>query len=210
MAQSRAMIRVLIADDHALFRAGLAAVVGCQPDMVVVGEAADGRQAVALCGTQTPHVVLLDMQMPVTGGLEALPLIRQAQPDVRIIMISAYGGDVPMARARLLGASRYLLKDSLRADLTEAIRASVQRPNDVVPEDGPGHVGTNACEPLSSRETDVLERIAMGMSNEDISCALSISLGAVNGRVRRILAKLSARDRTHAVVIAYKRGIIPV
>lgn len=210
MSDKTAMIRVLIADDHPLFRAGVAAVVGCQPDMVVVGEAGNGAEAVALSRVHTPDVVLMDVRMPETDGLDALPVIRQTQPDTRVIMVSTYGGDVHMARAFRLGACGYLLKDALRSQLIHTIRASMQQPSGSIAHAVRRAVRAPSPEPLSTREVVVLEKVAHGVSNDDIAQALCISSSAVNARVRRILKKLDARDRTHAVVVAIRRGIIVV
>jgi len=210
VSDTSTMIRVLIADDHPLFRAGVAAVVDCQPDMKVVGEAADGHEAVLLSRKQRPDVVLMDLQMPEANGLDALPIIRQALPDTRVIMVSTYGGDVQVARALHLGASGYLLKDALRSQLIETIRASVLTPTVPVKTSQRDISSRTTADPVSARELAVLEKVAHGHSNDDIAQALCISSSAVNARVRSILSKLGARDRTHAVIIAIRRGIIVV
>lgn len=200
------MIRILVADDHPLFRAGVAAVIGCQADMVVVGEATTGTEAVAMARSEMPDVVLLDLQMPDMDGLTALDAIRREFPAIRILVVTTYGGDVQKARALRLGACGYLLKETLHADLVDNIRA-VMLP--ATADAGNEHGGIPfAAEPLLPREMAVLEHLVRGLSNDDIARALRLSSGTVKARVGDILSKLDARDRTHAAVIAIKRGII--
>lgn len=203
-------IRILIADDHPLFRAGIAAVVGCQADMLVVGEAGNGTEAVVLARETAPHVVLMDLQMPEMDGLSALSAIRREQPAIRILVVTTYGGDVQAARAIRLGASGYLLKDTLRAGLVDSIRTAVAAVPPIVP--GPRAVAQSkaACEPLTDREVALLRQVALARSNDEIAEALSLSPSVVKAGIRSILLKLNANDRTHAVVIAIRRGIFVV
>lgn len=203
-------IRVLIADDHPLFRAGVAAVVGCQPDMEVVGEAANGIEAVSQSLTALPDVVLMDLQMPDMDGLTALTVIHREQPGIRIIVITTYGGDVQTARALRLGASGYLLKDTLRRDLVDAIRSAVGAPGRRAESSDSSSTVQLHPEPLSAGELEVLREIAKARSNDEIAIALGVSASLVKARVRSILLKLGAQDRTHAVIIAIKRGVIVV
>jgi DNA-binding NarL/FixJ family response regulator len=203
-------IRVLIADDHPLFRAGVASVLGCHADMEVVGEAADGVQAVELAQSTSPDVVLMDLQMPQMSGLAAISAIRQTCPAVRILVVTTYGGDVQSARALRLGASGYLLKDALRTDLVDAIRKAVTTPQAGTAVTGDPPSAEPGQEPLSGRELEILAQIALARSNDDIARVLDLSPNVVKAGVRRILLKLNAQDRTHAVIIAIKRGIIVV
>jgi DNA-binding NarL/FixJ family response regulator len=202
-------IRILIADDHPLFRAGIAAVVGCQDDMRVVGEAGSGTEAVELCRSVNPDVVLMDLQMPEMDGLSALTAIRQQQPDVRILVVTTYGGDVQASRALRLGASAYLLKDTLRGALVDAIRSAVA-PTPPASSNPPASGNRANSEPLTDRELALLRQVALARSNDEIAAALVLSPSVVKAGIRSILLKLNANDRTHAVVIAIKRGIIVV
>jgi DNA-binding NarL/FixJ family response regulator len=200
-------IRVLIADDHPLFRAGVISVLSCHPDMELVGEAATGEEAIELARSKAPHVVLLDLQMPKMGGIAAISTIRQVCPETRILVISTYSGDVQCARATRLGASGCMLKDTLRTELVDAIRKVAHAPP---PKSGLAAQHAGCEEPLPERELEILGQIALARSNEEIAAALHLSPSLVKVCVRRILVTLGAQDRTHAVVIAIKRGIIVV
>jgi DNA-binding NarL/FixJ family response regulator len=203
-------IRILIADDHPLFRAGIAAVVGCHEDMVVVGEAGNGTEAVALARSAKPDVVLMDLQMPEMDGLSALAAIHRELPSIRILVVTTYGGDVQAARAIRLGASGYLLKDTLRAELVNTIRAAVAAPPKALLGLRAAAESKATSEPLSDRELALLHQVALARSNDEIAKVLSLSPSVVKAGIRSILLKLNANDRTHAVVIAIKRGIIVV
>jgi DNA-binding NarL/FixJ family response regulator len=201
-------IRVLVADDHPLLREGIAALVGGQTDMTVVAECSNGREAVQAFRTHRPDVTLMDLQMPEMSGLDAISAIRGESPDARIIVLTTYSGDVQVLRALQAGARAYLLKNLVHKELLDAIRAV--------------HAGKKTLSPRASRElaehaTDdaltkaeiaVLRLIAAGNANKQIADQLSISEETVKGRVRNILSKLGANDRTHAAMIGLKRGII--
>lgn len=201
-------IRVLAVDDHPIVRSGIVAVVNTQPDMTVVGEAGDGAEAVEQFLRLKPDVVLIDLVMPGVGGLEAIAQIRSHHERSKIIVLTTYRGDVQATRALQAGASSYLLKSMLRKDLAEAIRLvhAGQRyiPAEIACEIA-AHVGD---ELLSPREIEVLHRLARGCSNKLIAYDLDVTEGTVKAHMKSILAKLSARDRTHAVAIAVKRGIV--
>ena len=201
-------IRILCADDHPLVREGILALVSTQPDMVVVGEASDGREAVAKYRALRPDVTLMDLQMPGRSGLEAVSEIRGEFPAARILVLTTYAGDDLVKRAMLAGAQAYLLKGSVRKELLDIIRAVHRGQRYVDPQVATGlakHVGDDT---LSARELSVLKLIAAGYSNKVIASELSITEETVKGYVKNILSKLHARDRTHAVTTGLKRGII--
>ncbi len=201
-------IRILAVDDHALLRGGIAALVATQRDMTLVGEASNGREAIQQFRTLRPDITLMDLQMPVMDGVEALIAIRGEFPNARVIVLTTYKGDVQALRALKAGAQAYLLKGSLRQDLLETIRdvhAGRKRIGQEVAEQLADHVGDDA---LSAREIEVLQLIAAGNANKIVADELSISEDTVKGHVKNILSKLGANDRTHAVTIGLKRGII--
>src|SRR5215510_920200 len=201
-------IRVLAVDDHALLREGIAALISTQPDMKLVGEAANGREAVHLFRTLRPDVTLMDIQMPAMDGIEALIAIRSEFPDARVVVLSTYKGDIQATRALKAGAQAYLLKSTLRQDLLETVRdvhAGRRRIGREIAEQLADHVSDDA---LTAREVEVLRLVAEGNSNKIIADCLSISEDTVKGHVKSILSKLGANDRTHAVTIGLKRGII--
>lgn len=203
-------IRVLTVDDHPLLREGIGAVVGRQADMAIVGEAANGIEAVQQWRQLQPDVILMDLQMPDMDGMQALASIRAECPQARVIVLTTYKGDALAWRALKAGAVGYLLKSSLRTDLLQAIRA-VHAGGRWVPADVAIELAGHAAEePLTEREIEVLQRIAVGHSNREVGDQLSVSEDTIKARMKSILAKLQARDRTHAVSIALKRGIIRV
>lgn len=208
MASASRQIRLLCADDHALVREGISALVSTQTDMVVVAEACDAYEAVAQYKIFRPDVTLMDLQMPGKSGIDAISEIRQDFPNARIIVLTTYAGDDLVKRALLAGAQAYLLKGAVRADLLEIIRAVHKGQRHVDPDVASGlaiHLGD---ETLSLRELAVLKLIAAGRSNKLIAAELSISEETVKGHVKNILAKLRASDRTHAVTEGLKRGMI--
>jgi DNA-binding NarL/FixJ family response regulator len=205
---ARDPIRVLMADDHPLIREGISALVSSQSDMAIVGEASSGLEATAMYEALMPDVVLLDLQMPAMGGFEAITAIKRLKPSARIIVLTTYEGDHLASRAISLGARAYLLKSAVRHELLNAIRAVFRGQKHIdakVAENLSHHVGES---PLSVRETEVLSLIAGGNSNRAVGLTLAITEETVKGYVKNILAKLNARDRTHAVALAIKRGII--
>src|SRR5262245_32480812 len=201
-------IRVLLIDDHPLMREGIAGALGNHPDVALVGEGSDGTEAVALYRQHRPDVVLMDLQMPKVSGIEATIAIRAEFPDAQIIVLTAHHGDVKVVRALKAGAAAYLLKNSLRTELLDAIRsvhAGHRRLSSEVAAEVAEHRTDDA---LTERELDVLRAVAAGNSNKIVADRLQISEDTVKGHMRSILSKLYANDRTHAVMIALKRGII--
>ena len=201
-------IRIVVADDHPLARAGIAALIADEPDMVLVGEAANGCEAVEQFRAHRPDVTLMDVQMPQMTGLEATAAIRAEFPEARIIVLTTYTGDVQVVRALHAGASGYLLKSTLVNELLVAIRAVHRGRKALSPELAFELAEHGTQDALSPSEVRVLRLIAQGNSNKEIAEGLSVTEDAIKGQVRSILAKLGAHDRTHAAVIALKRGII--
>ena len=203
-------IRILIVDDHPLLRIGLAAVIQPQADMVVVAEACNGVEAVAAFEAHRPDVTLMDLSMPEMDGVAATVAIRARCADARIVVLTTYSGDVQALNALKAGASAYLLKSLIRTDLLDAIRsvhAGLRRIPKEIAAGLAEHVGD---ETLSARELQVLHRVAAGNSNRRVAALLSISEDTVKVHMKNILGKLAANDRTHAVTIALKRGIIQI
>lgn len=203
-----ARITVLCADDHPLVRDGIAGLLSDAEDMELVGEAADGREAVALYRRLRPDIVLMDLKMPNMGGIEALMEIKSEYPSAKIIILTTYEGDAIAQRAIQGGAFAYILKSEVRKGLLDTIRevhAGHKRVSSEVASAIAMRSGEHA---LSSREISVLQQIAFGRSNKEISDALEIAEGTVKNHVKSILSKLEASDRTHAVVIGLERGII--
>jgi DNA-binding NarL/FixJ family response regulator len=208
MSQDSRTIRILSVDDHPLFRQGLAALIDGEPDMVLVGEAANGRQAVELFRQHRPDVTLMDLQMPEMTGLEAITAIRAEFPDARIIVLTTYAGDVQAVRALQAGACGYLLKSTLSVELINTIRAVHRGRKALSPEVSFELAEHSAQDALSPLEVRILRLIGEGNSNKEIGTQLSLTEDAVKGHVRSILAKLGANDRAHAAVLGLKRGII--
>jgi DNA-binding NarL/FixJ family response regulator len=205
---SEARIRVMVVDDHPLMREGIAAVIGGQADLVLVGEASDGHEAVEAYLRLRPDVVLMDLRMPGMDGIEAITAIRAQAPQARIIVLTTYRGDVQVVRALSAGASGYLLKSLLRRELLDTIRDVHAGARRVPPEIAAGIAEHLSDESLSGRELEVLQCVAAGNANKLVAAELGISEETVKAHMKNILAKLGARDRTHAVTIAIKRGII--
>jgi DNA-binding NarL/FixJ family response regulator len=205
---SQAQIRILTVDDHPLLRAGIAGLISDEPDMVLVAEAENGRDAIEKFTRHRPDVTLMDLQMPEMDGLDALETIRGTDPDARIVVLTTYAGDAQVLRALKAGACGYLLKSTLRKDLLSTIRA-VHAGRKVLSAEVTYEVAENLDkDPLSPMEKRVLRMIGDGNSNRDIAAQLKITEEAVKGQVRKILAKLGANDRTQAAVLGMKRGII--
>jgi DNA-binding NarL/FixJ family response regulator len=202
------VIRVLSVDDHPVVRGGIALLIGKQLDMELIAEASNGREAVALFREHHPDVTLMDLQMPDMSGIDAISAIRGEFPDARIIVLTSYAGDVQASRALKAGARAYLLKGMLRKELLETIRAVHAGHKRVSPQVAAEFAEHAADDVLTPRETDVLRLIAEGNANKQIAVHLSLAEETVKGHVKNILAKLGVNDRTHAVTIALKRGII--
>jgi len=201
-------ISVLVVDDHPMLREGIAASVQRQPDMLLVAEAGNGREAIECFRTHRPDVTLMDLQMPVMGGIDAIIAIRSEFPHACIVVLTTYKGDVQASRAMKAGASGYLLKNLIRKDLLDTIR-SVAAGNRVIPAEIASEIAKHvADDTISEREAEVLRRVAMGKSNREVAEQLFISEETVKGHMKNIMAKLCANDRTHAVTIAVSRGII--
>ena len=201
-------IRILAVDDHALLRKGIAAILATQPDMILVAEASNGREAIERYRAHGPDITLMDLQMPEMNGLDAMIAIRSEFPQARIIMLTTYAGDVQVLRAMKVGARGYLLKTLLDKELLETIRAVHAGKKMLSAEASFELAEHSTSEALTPAEIDVLQLIAAGNANKQIAECLSITEDTVKGRVKNILAKLGANDRTHAAMIGIKRGII--
>jgi DNA-binding NarL/FixJ family response regulator len=203
-------IKVLAVDDHPLLREGIAAALADQVDMTLVAEAADARTGIEQFRRTRPDVTLMDLQLPDMNGIEAVRIIRAEFPDARIVVLTTYQGDVQVSNALRQGACGFLLKDTLRKELRDAIRA-VHAGRRVIPPDVAINLAEHvADEMLSVRELEVLRTAACGNANKGIAAELGITEDTVKAHMKSILAKLGANDRTHAVVIAVKRGIIEI
>jgi len=201
-------IRVLVVDDHAILRSGVAAMIDRQTDMVMVAEAGDGRQAIELFRQYKPDVTLMDLVMPVMDGVEAIRAIRREFPQSRFIVLTTFDGDEDIHRAIQAGAQGYLLKGMKREELFEAIKA-VHAGSRYIPTVVARSLDARRTSPgLTRRELEVLKLIMDGKSNREIAGALSTTEGTVKSYVVNILNKLDANDRTQAVTIALKRGIV--
>jgi DNA-binding NarL/FixJ family response regulator len=201
-------IRILAVDDHPVFRQGIAGLIEGQTDMTLVGEASNGREAIQQFRAQRPDVTLMDLQMPEMNGIDAIIAIRNEFPQARIVVLTTYTGDIQVLRALKAGAQGYLLKNLLHKELLETIRAVHAGKKALSPE-ASHEIATHATDDtLTPAEVAVLRLIAAGNANKQISSQLSISEETVKSRVKNILSKLGANDRTHAAMIGLKRGII--
>lgn len=210
MNENPVRIRVLTVDDHPLLREGIAGAIEDEPDMALVAEATNGREAIEAFRRHRPDVTLMDVRMPDMDGIEAMVSIRREFPDARVIVLTTYRGDMQALRAIRAGAMGYLLKSMLRKEMVETIRAVAAGQRRIPAEVAAvlaEHVGDDA---LSAREIEVLRRVAVGRANKLVAADLAISEETVKAHMKSILSKLSARDRTHAVTIALQRGIIDV
>jgi len=204
------VIGILCVDDHPLLREGIAALIGKQQDMELIAEASDGREAIEQFRKHNPDVTLMDLQMPGMSGIDAIGAILSEFPEARIIVLTTYTGDAQVFRAMKAGARAYLLKSLLRKELLETVRA-VHAGRKLVAPELAAEIAEHATDAaLTSRELAVLRLIAGGNANKEIAAQLSLTEETVKGHVKNILAKLGANDRTHAAVIALKRGIIEV
>jgi len=208
MSSAAARIRILCVDDHPVFRQGVAGLVSIQPDMEMVGEAANGREAIEQFRKHRPDITLLDIQMSDLGGLGALEAIRGEFPDARVIMLTTYAGDEDIHRAIDAGASTYLLKDTLADDLPRIVR-DVHTGRRTLPPDVQAKLEERAAHPtLTTREIEVMELVAAGRRDKEIALALSISNQTARVHMKNIFAKLGVSDRTEAMGVAIRRGII--
>ena len=208
MSGEGSAIRILVVDDHPVVRQGVAGLVGGQPDMSIVGQASNGREAIQQFRTHHPDVVLMDLQMPEMNGLDALMAIRDEAPEARIIMLTTYAGDVQVLRAIKAGARGYLLKSALHRELLETIRAVHAGKKFLSAEASYELAEHSTDDAVTPAEVRVLRLIAEGNANKEIAEQLLVSEETIKGQVRNILSKLGAKDRTHAVMIGLKRGII--
>jgi len=203
-------IRILCVDDHPVLREGIAAILASETDMALVAEAGNGREAIEQFRTHRPDITLMDLQMPLMGGGEAIVAIRKEFPNARIIVLTTYSGDVQADRAFKAGAYGYLLKSMLRKELVETIRTVHGGRKRIPPEIAVEMAEHHADDALTEREVGVLRQVAAGNANKIIADNLEISEETVKAHMRKILSKLGANDRTHAVAIALKRGIIEI
>jgi len=208
MSVGNSPIRILAVDDHPLVRQGIAGLVGVQPDMTLVAEASNGREAIQQFRTHHPDITLMDLQMPEMNGVDALIAIRNEFHEARIIVLTTYVGDVQIRRALKAGAQAYLLKNTLHKELLETIRAVHAGKKALSPEASYEVAEHATDDALTPAEIAVLRLIAAGNANKQIADQLAITEETVKSRVKNILSKLGANDRTHAAMIGLKRGII--
>ena len=207
-ASVSAKIRILVAEDHLVARVGVTAIINRQPDMLVVAEANNGRQALERYRKHLPDVVLLDLRMPLMSGVEAAIAIRKEFPDARLIALTSYGGDEDIRRALAAGVQAYLTKEVLRNELLQTIRR-VHAGGTYLPRPLAAALEAQRDSPtLSKREIEVLELVARGLSNKQIAYTLDINEATAKNHVQHILQKLGAQDRTQAATAAIQRGII--
>jgi DNA-binding NarL/FixJ family response regulator len=205
---STPIITVLCVDDHPVVLEGISQKISSQDDMRVVGLATDGRQAVEQFKRHRPDVTLMDLQLPTTSGLQAIRAIRSEDAKARIVVLTMYQGDEDIFRALESGAATYLLKDTLSDDLVRVVREVYAGSTTLPPNVATRLAARATLRGLTTREVEVLERIAEGMRNKEIGAALHISEETVQVHVKNILSKLGVNDRTAAVTVAFRRGII--
>ncbi|HTF64335.1 MAG TPA: response regulator transcription factor [Edaphobacter sp.] len=208
MSSDLSPIRVLVVDDHQLIRIGIATLLLPESDMKLVGEAVNGREAISQFRECDPDITLMDLQMPEMSGFDAILAIRDEFPGARIIVLTTYTGDAQAQRAIKAGAQGYLLKNLLHKELLQTIRAVHAGRKAVAVEVATQLAEHTGEEGLTLKEIEVLRLIASGNANKEIAAQLNISEETVKSRVKNILDKLAANDRTHAVTIGLKRGII--
>ncbi|NMO15710.1 response regulator transcription factor [Pyxidicoccus fallax] len=210
MTPTGSTIRILVVDDHPLLREGLGAMIAGQADMALVAEAENGEQALSAFRAHQPDITLMDVRMPTMGGIDAITAIRAEFPAARIIVLTTYEGDAQALRAIKAGAAGYLLKSMLRKELVETIR-SVHAGRRRIAADIASELAEHvADDELTVRERDVLALVAVGNANKEVAARMGISEETVKTHMKNVLTKLGARDRTHAVVVALKRGIIDI
>jgi DNA-binding NarL/FixJ family response regulator len=208
--KERGRIKILSVDDHPVVREGIAAVLSSEADIVVVAEANNGREAIEQFRKHRPDITLMDLQMPIINGTEAIAAIRKDFPHARIIVLTTYSGDAQAVRAFKAGASGYLLKSMVLKELVETIRIVHSGRKRIPPEIAVEMAEHHADDALTEREIEVLRQVAAGNANKRVADLLGITEETVKGHLRNILSKLDANDRTHAVTIALKRGIIDI
>lgn len=208
MDSTHNLIRILTVDDHPLLRKGIAALVNSEPDLKLIAEASNGREAIDAFRSHRPDVTLMDLQMPEADGLEAIEAIRREFPEARIIVLTTYSGDTRVLRALKVGARGYVLKGYVHKELLDAIRAIHAGQKRIPPEIAAVLADHATDDALTEREIEVLRLIAAGNSNKQIGGHLSIGEATVKSHVTNILSKLGANDRAHAVTIGLQRGII--
>ena len=208
MDSAHNLIRILTVDDHPLLRKGIAALVNAEPDLKLIAEASNGEEAIEAVRSHRPDVTLMDLQMPTLDGTAAIARIRDEFPDARIIVLTTYTGDIQVLRALRAGARAYILKGHVHKELLETIRA-VHAGQKRIPADIAAELAEHAMDDeLTEREIEVLKLVAAGNANKQIADQLSIGEATVKSHVSNILSKLGANDRSHAVTIGLKRGII--
>jgi DNA-binding NarL/FixJ family response regulator len=208
MRTDASSIRVLTVDDHPLLREGIAALINAESDMKLVADACNGQDAIEKFRLYRPDVTLMDLQMPALNGIEAIIGIRSEFPKARIVVLTTYTGDVQVLRALKAGARAYILKGKVHRELLDTIRA-VHAGQKRIPAEIAAELADHVAEDdLTSREIDVLRLVAGGNANKEIAAQLSIAEETVKSHITNILSKLGANDRTHAVTMAVKRGII--
>jgi two-component system, NarL family, response regulator len=203
-------IRILVVDDHPVLREGIASLLANEADMVLVGEANNGWEGIEIFRSHRPDITLMDLQMPLMNGSEAILAIRKDFPDARIIVLTTHRGDAQAARAIRAGAYGYLLKTMIRKELVETIRIVHSGRKKVPPEIAVELAEHHTDDNLTVREIDVLRQVASGNANKIIADNLNITEETVKAHMRNILSKLNANDRAHAVAIGLKRGIIEI
>ena len=208
MTPGNSQIRILAVDDHAVVRQGIGGLVSIEPEMTLIGEASNGREAIQQFRVLRPDITLMDLQMPEMNGFDALISIRGEFPDAKIIVLTTYRGDVQIVRALKAGAQAYLLKSTLHKDLLDTIRAVHAGRKALSPEVSYQIAEHATDDALTPAEISVLRLIAAGNANKQIADQLSITEETVKSRVKSILSKLGANDRTHAAMIGLKRGMI--
>ena len=208
MSTGHSLIRILAVDDHSIFRQGIVSLLADESDMQLVGEASSGREALQQFRTHKPDITLMDLQMTEMGGLDALIAIRNEFPEAKVIVLTSFGGDVQVLRALKAGAHAYLLKNLLHKELVETIRAVHAGRKSLSPEASYELAEHATDDQLTPAEVQILRLIAAGNANKQIAHQLSLTEDTVKFRVKNILSKLNANDRTHAAMIGLKRGII--
>jgi DNA-binding NarL/FixJ family response regulator len=208
MSPEAGAIRILAVDDHPVVRQGIAGLVAVHADMSLVAEASNGREAIQQFRAHHPDVTLMDLQMPEMNGIDTMIAIRAEAPEAHVIVLTTYSGDVQVVRALQAGARAYLLKNALHKELLATIRAVHAGRKTMSPTVAAEIAGHSIDDALTAREIDVLRLIAGGNANKEIAAQLAVTEETVKSRVKSILTKLGANDRTHAAMIGLKRGII--